>query len=168
MDKRKRAYFYNWDRSRMNLNVFRSVYLSVKPACFFLTKHCQQKNPFQRVSGTFPLPQGPYGYRAMCGFLRISAPPRPKEGLTAFTERRKLWVCDAEKCPEKLPFSCRKGPAGVQRRPCRSATGRLRQCREGPVAEPGGPYGTTAAAPPFYDGTVAVCMRLWMSGLRNV
>lgn len=91
----------------------------------------------------------------------------PHKALTAFPEQRFRRVFDCFFCPEKLPFSCRKGPAGLQQRPYGSATGRSLHCNKGPVATPGGPRGGPTLTLPKGRGAGTVHKRLKMNKLQK-
>ncbi len=67
-----------------------------------------------------------------------------RKALPSLLERRIRRFLTPVSNPKKPPFSCRKALPGLRRGCFRSATGPLLQRRKGPVAEPGGPYGSAA------------------------
>ena len=105
------------------------------------TKRPPPKLSFQRVSDPREALTGLFRDRPARKNRRVFAPLCPREGLTAFPERRFQRVFACGFCPEKLPLSCNKALPRLRRQPCRIATAAPLHRRKGLTAEQGGPYG---------------------------
>ncbi len=106
----------------------------------FFTKPPPPKLSFQRVSYTREALTGLSCERPACRNRHVFAPLHPREGLTAFPERKFPRVFACVFCPEKLPFSCRKALPGIRRGRFRNATTAPLHCHKGLTAEQGRPY----------------------------